>query len=60
MQGHVTCRHKGSWNTCADAWCGLPLATGTAEDSSIHHAGADLGTIARSGQVVFTDEDTKP
>ena len=60
MQGHLTCRHKGSPNICTDAWCGLPLATGAAEDSSSHHAGADLGTIARSGRVVLTDEETKP
>ena len=56
----MTCRHKGSPNICTDAWCGLPLATGAAGDSSIHHAGADLGTIARSGRVVLADEETKP
>ena len=38
----MTCRHRGSPNVCTDARYGLPLATGAAENSSGHHAGADL------------------
>lgn len=56
MQAHVTCRHKRNPNICTNAWCGLLLTIRAAEDSPIHHGGADLGTIARSGWVMGTEE----
>ena len=56
MQAHVTCRHRRNPNICTNAWCGLLLTIRAAEDSSIHRGGADLGTIARSGWVMGTEE----